>query len=68
MKSLPLSMVETWVFLAQSSDLKLAHAKFRAYQKIKMQFGQTDQQEARVLIRYFLPLYSLYPIAGSHIT
>ena len=39
MKSFPVSMVETWVFLAQSSDHKLSHAKFRAYQQIKMKFG-----------------------------
>lgn len=42
MKSLPLTMVETWVFLAQSSDHKLAHAKFRAYQKIKTHFGSAE--------------------------
>ena len=42
MNSLPLSMVETWVFLAHSSDHKLAHAKFRAYQQIKLHFGSVE--------------------------
>ena len=42
MKTLSPSMIETWVFLAQSSDQKLAQAKFLAYRKIKMTFGSIE--------------------------
>ncbi|MDT0604820.1 hypothetical protein [Thalassotalea castellviae] len=42
MKSLPLSVVETWLFLAQTQDNQLAQAKFRAYQQIRKQFGSME--------------------------
>ncbi|MEW6990941.1 hypothetical protein AADZ91_09665 [Colwelliaceae bacterium 6441] len=42
MSSLSVTMIETWIFLAQSSDQKLAHAKFLAYQKIKQHFGSVE--------------------------
>lgn len=42
MNSFPTHMIETWIFLAQSTDRKLANAKFSANKKIKKHFGSIE--------------------------
>ncbi len=36
------AVVKTWVFLAQSTENNLSHAKFVAFQKIKANFGTIE--------------------------
>lgn len=48
MKCISPSIVNTWLFLAQSTDPKLAHAKFLAYQQIKKYYGSCDSAKAYV--------------------
>jgi len=42
MKKIPLSIVKTWLFLAQAKEAKLAHAKLNAQQKIKLNYGTIE--------------------------
>jgi len=42
MDSFSPTMISTWLFLAQSTDHKLAQAKILAYQKIKRNFGSVE--------------------------
>ncbi len=48
MKCISPSVVSTWLFLAQSTDPKLAHAKFVALERIKKHYGSCDAAKAYV--------------------
>jgi len=39
---IPPALIQTWLFLIQSDDPKLAYAKFDAHRAIKKQFGSID--------------------------